>query len=180
LTTDTAPTTAPPITAPPVTATPPVVPGPTDTEPGHRTPAVDDTPDTFTDDDATVPVSDLELPFAWENGPAAGEPDDRDTVFRFPSADDPEPATRRLLGMSLYASLLGMLGLAAAVRGVVAVVGGHTAAWYEPTLALTGVICVALVVGAFLSIHRRVLPWALMLAAAVPLAVNMVANSRAF
>jgi hypothetical protein len=141
---------------------------------------VDDTPEAITDDDATVPVSDLELPFAWENGPVAAEPDDRDTVFRFPSADDPEPATRRLLGMSLYASLLGILGLAAAVRGVVAVVGGHTPAWYEPTLALTGVICVALVVAAFLSIHRRVLPWLLLLAAAVPLAANVMANARAF
>jgi hypothetical protein len=36
-------------------------------------------------------------------------------------------------------------------------------------LALIGLIGVALAVGGFLSMHRRFLPWALLLAAAVPL-----------
>jgi hypothetical protein len=124
-------------------------------------------------------TTDMELPFAWENGPEHPDLGDRDTVFRFPAADDPEPATRRLLGMSLYASLLGLVGLAVAVRGVVAIMAGSVPGWYEPTLAVAGGVCVGLVVGAFLSIHRRVLPWLLLVAAAAPLAANIVATTKA-
>jgi hypothetical protein len=127
---------------------------------------------------ADLDAADMELPFAWENSPGHPDPGDRDTVFRFPSADDPEPAARRLLGMSLYASLLGLVGLAVGVRGIVAIMGGNTPGWYEPTLAAAGLACVALVVAAFLSIHRRVLPWLLLLGAAAPLAANIVATTR--
>jgi hypothetical protein len=121
----------------------------------------------------------LELPFAWEDGPHDPELTGRDTVFRFPAADDPRPGNRRLLGMSVYASLLGLLGLAVAVRGLLAIMGGAAPGWYEPALAGAGVVCVLLVVGAFLSIHRRVLPWLLLLVAAAPLAANIVVNARA-
>jgi peptidoglycan/LPS O-acetylase OafA/YrhL len=112
----------------------------------------------------------LELPFGWEEGPGTEDSGDRDSVFRFPSADDPEPRSRRLLGMALYSTVFGMLGLAVGVRGLLSIIGGGTPGWYEPALAGTGLLCVALVVGAFLSIHRRVLPWLLLIAAAVPLA----------
>jgi hypothetical protein len=135
---------------------------------------------TRTTEDSPYRAFDLELPFAWENDLGESDPDERDSVFRFPSADDPEPATRRLLGMSLYASMLGLLGLAVAIRGVAGIVGGHTPAWYEPTLVAAGLIGVALVVAAFLSIHRRLLPWLLLLAAAIPLTANLVATAYAF
>ncbi len=138
----------------------------------HPSPAGDPPP-------GSADPSSLELPFAWENGPGEADPGDRDSVFRFPSPDDPEPGTRRLLGMSLYASVLGLLGLAVAVRGVLAIVGSRTPVWYEPTLAVAGLACVALVVAAFLSIHRRVLPWLLLLAATAPLAANIVATAAA-
>ena len=129
--------------------------------------------------DAADRTTDLELPFAWELGPGEEDLGDRDTVFRFPSPDDPEPGTRRLLGMSLYATVLGLLGLGVAIRGVVAIVAGRTPFWYEPTMAVTGLACVALVVAAFLSIHRRTLPWLLLLAAAAPLAANILATAHA-
>jgi hypothetical protein len=122
---------------------------------------------------------DLELPFAWELGPGETDLGDRDTVFRFPSADDPEPATRRLLGMSLYATLLGLVGIAVGVRGGIAILTERTPGWYEPTLAVAGLVCVALVVAAFLSIHRRILPWLLLVTAAVPLTANIVATTQA-
>ena len=116
----------------------------------------------------------LELPFAWEDGPGTPDDGDRDSVFRFPSEDDPHPRARRLLGMSLYSAVLGTLGLAVGVRGLLSIVGGATPGWYEPALAGTGLLCVTLVVGAFLSIHRPLLPWALLAAAAVPLAGAML------
>jgi hypothetical protein len=101
------------------------------------------------------------------------EDGDRGPVFRFPSADDPRPRTRRLFGMSLYASVLGLLGVAVAVRGLMAILAGSAPGWYEPALAGTGLLCVALVVAAFLSIHRWILPWLLLLSAALPLAATI-------
>jgi hypothetical protein len=90
-------------------------------------------------------------------------------MFRFPSPDDPEPRARRLLGMSLYATVLGVLGFAVTVRGLLSLAGGSTPGWYQTAFAGTGLLGVALVVAAFLAIHRRLLPWLLMLGAAVPL-----------
>ena len=39
------------------------------------------------------------VPFGWED-------DEGETLFRFPAAGDPAPTTRRVLAMSLYASML--------------------------------------------------------------------------
>jgi hypothetical protein len=119
-----------------------------------------------TDLDSTTAV----VPFGWEHDPTAKNyRDEGDTLFRFPAADDPAPSTGRLLAMSLYASALGLAGVGLGVRGFVSVLGGTAPGFYIPVLALVGLISVALVVGAFLSIHRRVLPYVLLLAAAVPL-----------
>ena len=121
-----------------------------------------------TDVDAPTAV----VPFGWEGDVETVDPDDRDLLFRFPAADDPAPGTRRLLSMSLYASALGLIGVGVGVRGFVSVLGG-VPGWYIPVLSLLGLISVALMVGAFLSIHRRVLPYVLLLAAAVPLAADV-------
>ena len=114
------------------------------------------------------------VPFGWENGPKPEESGDRETFFRFPAADDPAPGTRRLLTMSLYASALGLAGVGVGVRGFVSVLGGGVPFWYVPLLVVLGLLSVALVVGAFLSIHRRWLPYLLLLAAAVPLAGDVL------
>jgi hypothetical protein len=108
------------------------------------------------------------LPFGWEN--AAGEPEsaDGDVLFRFPAAGDPAPGTRRLLIMTLYASALGLAGVGVGIRGLLSVISGGVPGWYVPTLAAAGLLSVALVVAAVLSIHRRRLPWVLLAAAAVP------------
>jgi len=108
------------------------------------------------------------LPFGWERGPGAAGIAERETLFRFPAADDPAPGTRRVLAMSLYASVLGLGGVGVGVRGLVSVIGG-VPGWYVPLLAFLALFSVALVVGGFLSIHRRVLPYLLLAAAAVPL-----------
>jgi len=108
------------------------------------------------------------VPFGWEGDVASVDPDDRDLVFRFPAADDPAPRLRRLLCMSLYASALGLIGVGVGVRGFISVLGG-VSGWYVPVLSLLGLTSVALAVAAFLSIHRRLIPYLLMAAAAAPL-----------
>jgi len=109
------------------------------------------------------------LPFGWEPGPDDPIPDESEIFFRFPAADDPNPGTARLLIMSSYASLLGLAGVGVGVRGLVSTIGGGVPGWYVPVLAGAGMLSVALSVGAFLSIHRRALPWLLLLGAAMPL-----------
>jgi hypothetical protein len=126
-----------------------------------------------------VPVQDSPapdvVPFGWEPGPADLMDDiDGEVYFRFPTPDDPAPGTRRLLAMSLYASLLGLAGVGIGIRGLVSQIGGGVPGWYVPVLAFLGMVSVALSVGAFLSIHRRVLPWLLLLAAALPLIADIM------
>lgn len=121
-----------------------------------------------------IPAQEV-VPFGWVSTPA--EPPqigNNAALFRFPAADDPTPGTRRLLGMSSYAALLGLAGAGVGVRGLLSQLSGGLPGWYVPVLALLGMASVALSVGAFLSIHRRVLPWVLLLAAGVPLAVDVL------
>ena len=114
------------------------------------------------------------MPFGgWEATAAPAGLADRETLFRFPAADDPAPAPVRLLAMALYAAALGLAGVGVGVRAMVTVFGG-TAFWYVPALSLFGLASVALVVGSFLSIHRPVLPWLLLFAATGPLAIDVL------
>jgi hypothetical protein len=114
------------------------------------------------------------MPFGgWESTPTAASYGDRETLFRFPAADDPAPSPARLLTMSICAAALGLAGVGVGVRAMVTIFGG-TAFWYVPTLALFGLVSVALAVGSFLSIHRPALPWLLLLAATAPLAIDVL------
>jgi hypothetical protein len=112
--------------------------------------------------------------YGWEPTRTSPDMGDEESLFRFPAADDPSPGTRRLLTMSAYASLLGLGGLGIGVRGLVSQVGGGVPIWYAYVLASLGLVSVALAVGAFLSIHRRTLPWVLLVSAAVPLAADIM------
>jgi hypothetical protein len=109
------------------------------------------------------------LPFRWEPQPEAPHLDERETFFRFPAASDPNPGTARVLSMALYAAMLGLGGVGVGLCAFWSVLGGSAPGWYVPLLALIGLVGVALAVGAFLSIHRRFLPWGLLLVAALPL-----------
>ena len=121
-----------------------------------------------TDIESTTAV----VPFGWEDAPRETDVDDRDSLFRFPAADDPAPGNRRLLAMSLYASVLGLAGVGVGVRGFVSVLSGTAPGFYVPMLTVFGLISVALMVGTFMSIHRPRLPYLLLAAAAVPLTAD--------
>jgi hypothetical protein len=114
------------------------------------------------------------LPVQWEPGPGHTDLGERETFFRFPAADDPNPGTRRLLAMSLYAALLGLTGFGVGARGLVSTISGGVPGWYVPVLAFAGMLSVALSVGAYLSIHRPALPWLLLISAAAPLAAAVL------
>ncbi|GGN67455.1 hypothetical protein GCM10010112_30870 [Actinoplanes lobatus] len=94
-------------------------------------------------------------------------------VFRFPTPDDPAPGAARVLAIALYGTVLGICGVGVGLYAVIAVFGGAPA-WYLPALAALTMLSVAPVVAAFLSIHRRFLPWVLLLAAAPPMAADVM------
>ncbi|MDT4995551.1 MAG: hypothetical protein QOH97_5443 [Actinoplanes sp.] len=112
-----------------------------------------------------------EVPFGWDGSVADDEPE---PVFRFPAVGDADPGWQRLLGMSVHAAILGLAGVGVGARGLLATLGGSSPGWYIPMLAGTGLLSVALTVAAFLSIHRDLLPWMLMLAATVPLGTAVI------
>jgi hypothetical protein len=56
---------------------------------------------------------------------------------------------------------------------MITVIGG-AAFWFVPVLVFFGLLSVVLTVGSFLSIHRPVLPWLLLVAATAPLTIDMV------
>ena len=95
------------------------------------------------------------------------------TVFRFPAPDDPAPGGARMLAIALYSAGLGLCGVAVGLYAVMAVFSGAPG-WYLPVLSLLTMLSVAPVVAAYLAIHQRTLPWLLLLAAAPPMAVNVL------
>ena len=67
----------------------------------------------------------------------------------------PRGTSRQILGVCGWATALGLVGLAAGVRGLVAIVAGMAPDWYEPTLAGVGLGGIALTMVAFLSVRHR-------------------------
>lgn len=85
----------------------------------------------------------------------------------------PRGTSRQILGVCGWATALGLVGLAAGLRGLVAIVTGLAPNWYEPTVASIGMGGIALTVVAFLSIRHRRLPWIMLSLATLPLAANL-------
>ena len=106
------------------------------------------------------------LPFesSWE--PIPWDPDG--PVFRFPAEDDPAPDPNRVLAMAGYCAMLGLTGVGVGLYALVAMFRGAPG-WYLPSLAMLTMFSVGLVVGAFLAVHQRTLPWILLVAAAPPM-----------
>jgi hypothetical protein len=83
------------------------------------------------------------------------------TNFRVPGTADPSVRLRRLAGVTTWAATLGFGGLVLALRIIVGLLT-TIATWYLAVMFTLGLIGIACTVGAFASIHRRHLPWALL------------------
>lgn len=94
-------------------------------------------------------------------------------AFRMSAAHRPPPPDDRLIGVWAWATGLGIVGLAVALRGLTAITAGAGPSWYEPALVVVGLGGVGLVVAALLSAHRARLPWIMLGLASVPYAVNL-------
>lgn len=94
--------------------------------------------------------------------------------LRLPAPDDPAPDTGRMLGVCACAAVLSLAGLVVAGRALVSLLAGGTPEWYGPTMVASGLAGIALTGAAFLAVHHARLPWVLLGAGTVPLAVAAV------
>jgi hypothetical protein len=75
--------------------------------------------------------------------------------------------------VSVWATAIGVLGLAVAARALVAIATGATPTWYEPTLAGIGTAAVALTAAGLATERWLRLPWLMLGLATVPALVNI-------
>jgi hypothetical protein len=93
--------------------------------------------------------------------------------FRLPDRHDPAPHPARLAGICFWAVALALLGLPVAGRCSVAIITGAAPAWFEPVVVLVGVLGILVTASTFAAIHRRWLPWLLLVAATGLLGLNL-------
>ncbi len=88
------------------------------------------------------------------------------------------PSQRRLAGLCAWAALLGFLGFAVGVRGLIAILvkAPH---WYESTLIGLGLGGIALIVVAFVTVHYRYVPWLFLSLSSAVLLASIVATAAA-
>jgi hypothetical protein len=101
-------------------------------------------------------------------------------AIRVSRPDDQGPRLRHLAAACGWAALLGVIGLAIAIRGFVGVQVGDGASWYEPAILITGGLGIGATVTAFLTVSRRRVPWILLGLASVALVVGMILTIAAF
>lgn len=86
---------------------------------------------------------------------------------------DPLTASDRMLGLCGWATALGLIGLATALRGLLTILAGTAPGWYEPTLAGLGSAAIGLTAAAFPVIRRPRLPWLLLCLATASVLVDV-------
>jgi hypothetical protein len=94
-------------------------------------------------------------------------------AFRLPTEDDPAPANRHIAAVCAWAAVLGLGGMAVALRAFVGLVSQYRA-WYAPTVITVGLLGLACTIGSFASVHHRRLPFALLGAATVLLLLGWI------
>lgn len=94
-------------------------------------------------------------------------------AFRLPTDRDPAPEPRHLAAVCGWAALLGLGGMAVALRAFVGLVSASRA-WYAPTVIAIGLVGLACTIAAFASVHKRRLPFALLGAASVSLLLGWI------
>jgi hypothetical protein len=87
---------------------------------------------------------------------------------------------RQLMGVCGWAALLGGLGLVIGIRGFIGDLMGKAPGWYEPSMIVVGILGIGLTVGAFVTVNRGRLPYALLGAASAVLLTALFFTVMAF
>jgi hypothetical protein len=97
-----------------------------------------------------------------ESGPEAAQP------------RGSRPTLRRLAGLSGWAALLGVIGMAVGIRALVALIAGGAPEWYEPTLIMIGIAGIVITAAAFVTARRGNIPWILLGTASAVLLTSLI------
>jgi hypothetical protein len=84
------------------------------------------------------------------------------------------------MGVCGWAAVLGGIGLVLGIRGLIGVLSNEAPGWYEPSIVAAGLAGIGLTVAAFLTVHRRRVPWLLLGMSSVSLIAGMILTSAAF
>ena len=90
-----------------------------------------------------------------------------------------QPRLRQMLGVCVWAAVLGVVGLIVGLRGFIAALMHETPSWYEPMMGGIGGLGIALTVAAFVSVHRRRTPFILLGAATAVLGYAIFLTAQA-
>jgi len=93
-------------------------------------------------------------------------------TLQLPDRHVPVPHPIRLFVICSWAAGLGLLGLPVAARLSIAIVTGTAPGWLEPAGVSVGLLGIVVTAATFAAMHRRWLPWLLLLAGTLLLAGN--------
>jgi hypothetical protein len=119
----------------------------------------------------------IPAPTAPQTGPPTWN---RDSSIDLSTVQRRQPRMRQLMGVCGWAALLGVVGLVVGIRGFIGDLVGAAPVWYEPAMIAVGVVGIGLTVGAFITVHRRRTPYALLGAATLVLVYAMTLTATAF
>ena len=100
--------------------------------------------------------------------------EEAEPVEEVASLIDHAPHLGRMVALSAWSAVVALLGMAVAIRTFVAIVLDPGPAWVVPvvmTIGIGGTVCAGL---AFAAVHYRRLPWQLLGAASLLLAINLI------
>ncbi|QSB05910.1 hypothetical protein [Natronoglycomyces albus] len=89
-----------------------------------------------------------------------------------PRVDTPQLRLRRLAGVAVWALTLVLAGVGTAIVALVQIFSGAPA-WFQPVFTGTGVVGMLLAMSAFASVRFRGIPWLLLAASTMTLAVAL-------
>jgi hypothetical protein len=91
-----------------------------------------------------------------------------------------QPRMRQLMGVCGWAAVLGGLGLVIGIRGFIGDLMGQAPGWYEAAMIIIGILGIGLTVGAFVTVNRGRLPYALLGGASAVLLIALTITANAF
>jgi len=94
-------------------------------------------------------------------------------AFRLPTEAAPRPANRQIAAVCAWAAVLGLGGMAVALRAFVGLIAQYRV-WYGPVVITIGLLGLACTIAAFASVHKRRLPFALLGVASASLLIGWV------